>query len=532
MANTIPPTGRSNAPQAQPPTFEEWHEDLLHIPIEHQEYWIRESLRPKGMLHIFGRYFFPHVIEGIVDPPECHLELIKEMTSRYTSAIIFPREHAKSTWEKIDCIHDIVYALEPVILYIGATATDAGYHFEAIKFELEYNELLRRIYGDLVPAADTLSRKWTNRHLETTNRVNVVSRSRSKGRGVNIKNRRPTKIIIDDAEDDDTVKNPVLRLKFHDWLYNVILPSLDSERGFVKMIGTALHDLAEVVQFYEKHGGIFRRAIEDGKPIWPARWPLEKLAAKRNEIGTRAFLREYMNQSMPDEEAGIKREWIVKGHYITLPMENGFEGVIFIDPQSGESALADEYAITVLYSERGTPHRYVVEQPAGRASQFDQARELVRAWLRHKKIIRAVGIEKVLNQVATYQLIQDWKAFKINLNLPETKQGNPEWIDESDRNIPLLAWSPRGKDKLSRLQIFESDFERTEIHLRPELVELQNQLMFMGTGNLDHDDRADSLVGALEILGNRGQVSKGGMEKEDKKPYTGTIAGNLMKRRF
>ena len=520
-SNALPSTRKKT------PDFEEWSEDLTRIPLEQQKGWIVDSLQDKSMLPVFGRYFFPLMIRGTDPVPDCHVDLCRELSCVGSRAILFPREHAKSTWEAIDTIHDIVYGSEPVIVYVGATMTDAEMHFGGIKNELESNELLRDIYGDLVPLEGTQGKKWTNRHFETTNGINVKARGARKGRGIKIKGQRPTKIVIDDAEDDESVKNPVLRAKFHDWLYSVIIPSLDSERGKVKMIGTALHDLAEIVQFYEQFGGIFRRAVEKGKAIWPMRWSLEKLESKRKEIGSRAFLREFMQQSKPDEEAGVKREWIEKAHYVTLPLEHGFVGVIYIDPQAGESALADEYAITVLFREKQTVHRYVKEQIAGRASQLEQAKEIVRAWQRHKRLIVIVGIECVLNQTAVWQNLADWKARKVNFNTSETPIADR--IEEDDRNIPIVKWSPKGKDKLARLQMFEPDFERGEIHLMPGMVELQNQIMFLETGNLDHDDRVDSLTGALELIGSRGSWRDKGMEKTLDKKYTKddrSISGN------
>lgn len=503
------------------------------MPEEEKLFWIKETLRDKEMLHIFTLYFFPSFVP---DPnvPEAHIELIDEITSPVDGAVIFPRGFAKSTWIKADTLHDIVYGLEEVILYVGATIGDAGHHFESMKGQLEENELLRAVYGDLVPPESKVGRKWTSRHFETTNAVNVVARGRSRGRGVNIRNKRPTKVIIDDAEDDKMVRKPEQRAKFHDWLYTVIFPSVDKVKGRIKMVGTVLHEMAEVLQFYEKHGGIFKRAIENGKSIWPNYFSLADLEAIRKKIGTRAFNREYMNNAKSEDEAGIKREWIEKAFYVTLPVEMGFESFIYIDPQAGESAQADEYAITVLYKERQSVHRYLIEQVADRSSQFEQAKQVVRAWLRHRRITKLVGVEKVLNQTSVWQTLQDWKAKKINFNLPEMTKEDPEWIDENDRNIPIVAWSPKGKDKKARQEMFEPDWERGEIHIRPEMDELKNQIMFLGTGNIDHDDRADSLVGALELAGRRSveDTQDRVRASDDKTRYNQTIMGNVRKKVF
>jgi len=527
----------------KPLTYEEWANALAQVPVSEQAEWIKQSLAPKSRLHIFGRYFFPHWIEGNAEVPECHIELIDELTYPGDGAAIFPRGFSKSTWEKIDTLHDVVYELEPVILLIGATRDDAAMQLEGIKSELESNDDLILVYGNQVPSESDVGRKWTARRIQTVGgKVNVVTRGRAKGRGVNINGKRPTKVVIDDAEDDDQVRNPELRRKFHDWLYNVIFPSIDKERGRVKMIGTVLHEQAEVLAFYKKHGGIFRRAIEEGKSIWPARFSVEDLYAIRDGgtlsngkvvkgIGTRAFNREYMNNPTASDEAKIKQEWIEKGYFINPDYSRPYEAIIYIDPQAGESSKADEYAITCLYNQKGGSHRYVMEQEAGRCSQLDQARKVVQMWQRHKTICRSVGVEKVLNQTAVYQFLKDWKAKKINFNTNETPPN--DLIDENDRNLPLLAHSPNGKDKVARLQIFEGDFERGEIHLRREQEELAHQLMFnVGKGGGDHDDRADSLVGALELAGRNTAKKEEKLSDRPKTRYNETIAGNLMSKKW
>lgn len=526
-----------NTRKNKPVTFEDWASDLAQIPTSEQAEWIFETLKSKKNLHIFGRYFFPHWIEGADEVPECHIDLIDELTYPGDGAVIFPRGFSKSTWEKIDTIHDVVYGLEPVILLIGATRDDASLQLEGIKTELETNEDLILVYGNMVPPENAVGRKWTGRRIQATNGVNVVTRGRAKGRGVNINGKRPTKVVIDDAEDDDQVRNPDQRRKFHEWLYNVIFPSLDKERGRIKMIGTVLHEQAEVLAFYHKHGGIFRRAIEDGKSIWPNRFTTSDLYAIRDGgtlsngrvvkgIGTRAFNREYMNTATGADEAHIKPEWIEKGYFVNLDYQFAYECIIYLDPQAGETAQADEFAVTALYNAKGASHRFVVEQVAGRARQLDQAKEVVRMWLRHKKLVRVAGVEKVLNQTAVYQMLLDWKARKINFNTETTPPH--ELVDESDRNLPLVAHSPNGKDKVARLQVFEGDFERGEIHLRREQEELAHQLMFTVGNDKEHDDRADSLIGALELAGRNTKPVEPVLSNDNKKGYNETIAGNLM----
>lgn len=465
--------------------FDQWVKELEACKGEGlQRLFIIESLRSKAHLDIFGRYFFPHVIKGNNEPPEAHIDLLNEINKREDSAIIFPRGHAKSTWIKIDTIHDIVYSLEPVILYISATITDASFHFESIKAELENNDLLISMFGFLVPHEYQKGKKWTNKHFETTNGVNLVARGAGKGRGVNIKNQRPTKIIADDIEEDEQVRSPERRAKLHYWLYNVIFPSKAKGRGFIKMIGTVLHPYCEVLKFYNKHGGIFRKAIEENSSIWPAMFSIEDLETIKEKIGSRAFSQEYLNTPINDETAIIKPSWVKKYSSISDPL--ALRKVIAVDPQAGESSQADYYGVTVLGYYRGDPRRYVLESFRGRKSQLGQATEIIKAWQRHPKA-HVVGVEKVMTQVAVYQLLRDWKAGK--LELPDVKSKN--------KNIPIRALEPQGKDKVSRLQVHEPAFERGEVLLHETMDELELELI--NFPDVENDDLCDSLIYALDL---------------------------------
>ena len=467
-------------------TYEEWQSDLEKIPEAEQILWVRETLRPKSMLPIFGRYFFPHIIKGMDPVPECHISLCNEIGKREDGAVIFPRGFSKSTWIKLDTIHDIVYQLEPVILYIGNTITDAQFHFEAIKNELENNHVLAAIFGWLFPDPKDLGRKWTNKHLQTTTGINLVARGAGKGRGVNIKNQRPTKIICDDIEDDEQVASPDRCIKLHNWLYDVIFPSKDAKRGFIKMIGTVLAKHAEILKFYNQHGGIFRKAIEGGQSIWKNYWTMDRLEKQRVKIGTRAFSKEYMNNPVDESTAIIKQNWIMDRLFYELPQgKNKFMKVIMMDPQSGEKEGSDFYGLAVLGWYNGDIHRYFLQIMKGRATQLQQAALLVKIWQQNPEAIH-VGVEKVMTQVAVYQLIVDWKAGRIDL----------EGVDNKNRNIPIRPVTPEGKDKKARLQRHEAAFERGEVHVHHTMRNFIDNLTAFPY--VEHDDDVDAAIYCLD----------------------------------
>ena len=502
-------------------TYEEWIEDLDAVPDKKE--FIKRSLEKKEHLHIFGRYFFPDTIKGNKPVPEIHIDLLREISKDDHSAAIIPRSFAKSTWMKIDLIHDIVYNKEPVILWISVTKTEAQRQFEDMKSQLESNTLLKDVYGNLVPDRSEQSTKWTNSHFETTNGVNVVATGANKGRGVNIKGQRPTKIVCDDIEEDEQVNSPTRREKLHNWLYSVILPSLDKKKGKIKMIGTVLHEQCEILKFYDKFGGIKRKAIEDGESIWPNYWSLEDLKEKKRQLGSRIFSQEYMNEPLSYENANFPEDWITENYFVSLPENKArTRHILYIDPQAGESDKADEFCITKLAYHKNDPNRYAVKQIAGRKTQLTQAKMLIVQWIDTENVERVI-VEKVLNQTAVWQHCREWKNGKLDLGL-----------DCRKRNIPLKAVSPadskaKRKDKLGRLQYLEPMFERGEIHIRPEMTTLKNQLLFLGSDKIDHDDRADSLIGAIEASyeysGSQDDIID---TNEDQK----TIGGNLRRAKF
>ena len=423
-------------------------------------------------LAIFGVYFFPHIIKDSV--PDVHLDLIREMTRREDSAIIFPRGHAKSTWEKIDCIHDIMYGLEPVILYVGNTITDAQFHFEAIKSELESNEALKSVYGSVVPPEWQDSPKWTNKHFETSNHINVIARGAGKGRGVNIKNQRPTKIIIDDAEDDELVRSPERRQKFHTWIHNVIIPSMDREVGFLKFIGTVLNDECEVLNFYKTNGGIFRKAIENGKSIW---WPMEKLMQLKKKIGSIAFAQEYMNEPTNDETAMVKMSWLKFYEPGTAPAN--LTKYAHADLAISTSTKADYFVILVVgVDENGGV--WVLDMFREKGVTFNgQVEAIIQCHLKHN--LTRIGIESVAYQRALEQEVK--------------RQGNAM---NPPVYVPAIPVIPDG-DKTRGLLRISPQIENGTIHFLREHTALIEELTRFP--NAGHDDTVDTLTGVMRLVG-------------------------------
>jgi predicted phage terminase large subunit-like protein len=101
------------------------------------------------------------------------------------------------------------------------------------------NEQLRRLYGPFTVAGgpDEFTIRWRQR------RSSFVAKSfRTQIRGVNVKGQRPTRIIVDDGERSDLVRNPEQRAFWWRLLHDDILKAGPSDGGLlVEVLGTVLH---------------------------------------------------------------------------------------------------------------------------------------------------------------------------------------------------------------------------------------------------------------------------------------------------
>ena len=105
---------------------------------------------------------------------------------------------------------------------------------------------------------------------------------------------------------------------------------------------------------------VFRRAVgENLEPVWPAKWPREKLAERRAEIGTASFARGYRLLPVADGETAVRAEWV---RYWTEPTDYDAT-VLSVDPAVSAKATADASALVVLGR--------VANRTEGRSTKFE-----------------------------------------------------------------------------------------------------------------------------------------------------------------
>jgi hypothetical protein len=490
---------------------------------------------------MFGLYYFQEFFSHPY--ADFHVEmcdLLHFEGFQYLINILF-RGSAKTSWAKIKVIHAICYQKKHHVIYGCFESETAEGHLYDIAVQLQTNDRIIEDFGQLFYEPEHVkqrqSEKKSVKEFITANGIKVKATGVGKSpRGKLYKSFRPDLIVLDDFENNKTKESEAYTkraIKFIDELITGI--SSDCHILFLcnRITKSGVVAYLEAKAKDNSNWKLFERAlIEKGVVTWPTKYAIDNRAAEainstlpesspkrvysieqmRRDYGSRVFNQEFLNIPIPRDGQLIQEKWVDRNYYSTMPNSSEpFLKVLMMDPQSGESDKADEYAIVVVGWYRNDPHRYVLECKAGRGTRLQQAAAFIEMWRKHKNNLRKVSIEKVLTQSAVYQLVLDWRNGLIeNKHLQEIA---------GSRDIPLTPIDPQGRNKISRLEEHEAAFERGEIHLHSGMQGLRDQLLDFPNG--EHDDMVDALVYCLHFsykLDKKNTITEVKAVYQEKKP--------------
>lgn len=271
--------------------------------------------------------------------------------TKYTE-LMMPRGSSKTTLMGLGVpLYKIVYGENNFIVYISETATAAALQMDAVKGELEGNDRLKFMFGDLVPDKQS-TKKWTAEFFQTTTNIIVTCRGRGgQIRGLNVRGKRPDLVIVDDIENEESVKTDDQRLKTKNWFYKALLPCLDAmndEAGIIAL-GTLLHReslLMSLSRDPDWTSLLFGALDRDGDPLWPLYMDLKKYERVKLSYGRNgmlsAFYMEYMSQIRSAEEAKFKPEFFIVDPFILQELIASSQ---VIDPAISENEGSDYCAV-------------------------------------------------------------------------------------------------------------------------------------------------------------------------------------------
>ena len=291
----------------------------------------------------FSDYFLSHRKE--VDGVEYWTPFFHEQIWEYAKAtdwehlnVIVPRLHAKTTALKVFVLWCICFKFTSKILYL-ANEWLWELFVSDILFELENNEVIRRVFGNIVPK----DKKWKNkslkkrsRHIETTTWVVLIALTKWQ----KLRWRRAWLLIVDDPEEEHEVDKKEKVEKFRNrffWpLFNVLYPTAKCI-----VLGTVLsnHCLVKYLKDEKKWRTVFYRAVEDWLPIRPSMRPLDLQEKRRKDIWSKLFNQEFFHLPIDKSERVIQEYWI-RYHTWKVDYKKDYR-MLIIDPAEKEKEKND-----------------------------------------------------------------------------------------------------------------------------------------------------------------------------------------------
>lgn len=326
------------------------------------------------------------------------------------SLFMLPRGFAKTTIANAMVLQGILYLEIPFTLYVSEASPHAMTQLGNVKRELEGNSRILSVFGSMKP--DRYSGKpWNQDEIETTSGAYVAARGRGgQVRGLLFNGERPTRIIMDDVENAESISTDDQRKKVREWVYNDLLPCLPelNPNASLLALGTLLHRDAILTRLRidpRFTSVVFGAHDLENELLWPANLDEKKLRVKKEAavlVGELSgFYREYYNQIRATEEQRFRDSFF---KYNAGSSED-FRNAIAVDPAISEDRRASLTAIAVVgITERGTIRVQEIWSKLGASP-----RELIDEYFRlHQRWnCDLAGVESIAYQAALVHLLRE-----------------------------------------------------------------------------------------------------------------------------
>ena len=372
--------------------------------------------------------FSPEIVDG-------EIVSLNMRVTKYTE-LMLPRGYSKTTLVGIGVmLYYILYKIKKFPVYISETATHAEMQLGNVRREIEANDRIRAVFGDIVPNRQS-SKKWTGDQLETETGIVAVARGRGgQVRGLNVNGQRPDCILLDDVEDRDSVKTVEQRQKARQWFYADVVPALPEmkEDGTIIALGTLLH--AEALLMTLKNDPewtsiIFGVYDKQGDLLWPENMTERKIQAKKQSYARvgelHIYYMEYENTIRAAESQKFRGPFTV----LYAPRGELIHCGIVLDPAISQKAKADYSAIACGgMTSKGLIH--VVDmwgkQGATPREQIDKYFEISTKFDCNLHGVESVAYQAVLIHLLREEMFRKKRYFEIT---PITHSKNPQSKEE------------------------------------------------------------------------------------------------------
>jgi hypothetical protein len=264
------------------------------------------------------------------------------------------------------------------IAIISNVAGQAQKLLGSVSQYIEHSPELHEVFPHLKPGS-----RWASNAI-TVKRPTISKDPSVQALGVHgpIMGSRLDLVIVDDILDYENTRTQEQRAQALAWFDSTVLGRVVAN-GRVIVLGNAWHpeDLLHKLAAREKSWVAKRYGIvdEQGNPRWGAVWPLDRIAAKRLELGPLESARALDCLARADETSIFREDWIATAIERSRGMDSirylatigpGCFTVCGVDLGISKKRTADLSAITTVFvNERG--HRELLNVESGRWDVFE-----------------------------------------------------------------------------------------------------------------------------------------------------------------
>jgi predicted phage terminase large subunit-like protein len=463
-------------------------------------------------IEYFAKVVVPHHVTSAT--PEFHREIFKLLNNDKNKkmAVIAPREHAKSTISNlIFLLHRVLFRKEKFCVIVSESFGQSVLFLDAIKRELEVNETIKVLFGNLQ------SEKWSESDIVTSTDIRITCRgSGQRMRGMKYRQYRPTLVILDDFESEANTETQEQRNKLFRWINGVVLPGLDRD-GRILLIGTIVHNdsyLNHIRKIGPTTGWkvLYYQAElnpEIKEALWEERISWEELQNKKAEYAAQGLIdlywMEYMNIAQDPEGRPFTQDMI---QYYTGTLERNDQGwwirtddtyepvnvYMGLDPSLGKANGDFTVFVVTAITQNGDIYVYRIDR-----DRINPV-EIVDKMFDHNKMFP--GVLQVVETTAFQESLVHFAREKMRA---------------SKQFIPIKEVKPRMRksDRLLKLQPY---FASKKVYLRREHSALIGELLEFPKGS--NDDVMDALWNSLEFKTNAdNRKFKKGFKKLTQRKY-------------
>lgn len=481
----------------------------------------REYFRDAAHLEEFAELFSDYVPTSLA---RFHGEIYDYYEDGQNVGIAAPRGFSKTTiTDTVYLGWKALYAKRHFALLISDTYTQAQMFLDGLRSELESNEVLLWMFGDVK------GHPWSSEGLTILGYPEGGGREEvrilplgagMKVRGLRFKQYRPDLAILDDLENDELVDSPDRREKLYNWFVRALLPAMAKDNSKIIVIGTVLHReslLAKILNGKGIFSGWMRHKYQgikpDGTSLWPERFPVEELLRWRDDptheryLGVLGFSQEIQNDPIADADQIIRPEWlesrynlgeVIAAYQRDLKLKSPLEArrawlkqhfnriISHIDPAISEKETADWWAMMTIGITRRCP--FCEGNPAGHVAILDYVRFRESDPIKQANMIGDQFIEWHQDKVKLEDVAYQHGLYQLTKRIAASK----------GVHMPIVPWKP-DRDKRRRAIMQAGMFSGGMVHLRadhPLCGAFVDEVLAFPQG--EHDDMFDAYLGAAE----------------------------------